>query len=923
MNAQEFVAKWKQSELRERASSQEHFIDICNLLNQETPAKADPKGDHFTFEYGTKKQSGTKGWADVWKKNHFAWEYKGKHKDLDKAYKQLLQYREALQNPPLLIVSDIESIVIHTNFNNTVKQITTFALDDLLKPQNLTKLKQVFTNPNVFRIAKTPEQVTEEAATEFAKLADQLRKWGDPQENIAHFLIRLLFCLFAEDSDLLPKMIFSQLVSETKREYKAFANQLSKLFEAMSKGGFFGANRIPHFDGGLFEDHTVLELDSEGIQTLLRLSYLDWSSIEPAILGTLFERSLDPSKRAQIGAHYTKKSDIDLVIEPILIEPLQEKWQSIKFEAIAIAQTLEHTKETSKRVQLEKNILKLLKDFSTELANVTILDPACGSGNFLYVALRRLLDLEKDVIMTAGTYTGQTFFPQVSPDQLFGIEINPYAFELAQATIWIGYIQWLTENGFGTSAEPILKPLKNFKRMDAILSPPPHNKPFSPIWPKTDVIVGNPPFLGSRRMRPSLGDEYCDALVATYDGRMHGMPDLVCYWFEKANEMISKMETKRAGLLATQAIRGGNNRQVLDRIIDKNEIYFAWSDREWLLDGAVVHVSIVGFGAKGNNEKRLNGHIVKKINSSLSSKVDISAARKLVENKNIAFQGTVQRGKFNIPMKLALEMLSDESNPNGRPNMDVIKMRRNAKDIVGVLSDDYVIDFGVSMTEADASQYAMPFEYLRKNVFPERQEAKQKEAREKWWLFWNPRKNMREKLGGLSRYIATPRVGKHRIFQWLSSDILPDNALVVFAREDDYFFGVLHSRIHEIWARNTGTQLRDAESGFRYTLTTVFEPFPMPYPPGAEEKSDTKINSISAAAKELYDKRENWQKSPEVKKNTPEKSLTTLYNENPSWLKIAHKKIDKAVFAAYGIPDSADEEKILSTLLDLNLSREA
>jgi hypothetical protein len=261
LSPQEFVAKWRKATLKERSAAQEHFIDLCRLVGHSTPAEEDPTGQSFTFEAGATKQRGGQGWADVWKKGCFAWEYKGKHKDLDQAYQQLLQYRESLLNPPLLIVSDIDEIVVHTNFTNTVKQVVRIGLDDLLRPEGLAQLRAVFFEPEFFRAPQTPEQVTQEAASEFAHLADLLRKYGEDPQRTARFLIRLLFCLFAEDTGLLPQDLFTRLVKQTQRNSAAFAGQLRQLFSAMMSGGWFGADEIANFDGRLFDDDTVLELD--------------------------------------------------------------------------------------------------------------------------------------------------------------------------------------------------------------------------------------------------------------------------------------------------------------------------------------------------------------------------------------------------------------------------------------------------------------------------------------------------------------------------------------------------------------------------------------------------------------------------------------------------------------------------------------
>ena len=319
LTPQQFVEKWRRVTIKERSGYQEHFTDLCRLVGHPTPAEDDPTGERFTYEAGVTKQKGGQGWADVWKMGFFALEYKGKHANLDTAYQQLLQYRESLQNPPLLVVSDMERILIHTNFTNTVKQVYEITYDTLLTPAGYQQLQQMFTNPEAFRVAVTTEQVTKEAAQQFAKLAEHLRKWKHDPAEIAHFLIRVLFCLFAEDAELLPKGLFSQLVAKTNRNAAAFSRQLKMLFGEMATGGWYGNDAIPHFNGRLFDNDRVLDLDSEALDVLVAVSKLDWSSIEPAIFGTLFERSLDPAKRSQLGAHYTSKEDILLIVEPVLM----------------------------------------------------------------------------------------------------------------------------------------------------------------------------------------------------------------------------------------------------------------------------------------------------------------------------------------------------------------------------------------------------------------------------------------------------------------------------------------------------------------------------------------------------------------------------------------------------------------------------
>lgn len=907
MTPQEFVNKWKYIDVKERTGYQQHFNDLCRVVGHKTPLEEDPKGEWFTFEAGAKKTAGSQGWADVWKRRHFGWEYKGKHADLDKAYQQLLQYRESLENPPLLIVSDMERIVIHTNFTNTVKRTYEIELEDILTPQGRDILRAAFYEPERLRAGETTEQVTKLAAQEFARLADILRKWDEEPQEIAHFLIRLLFCLFAEDIGLLPHGLFSRVIEQTGNSTVEFTGRIKDLFQRMATGGWFGSERIAYFNGGLFDDDFALELPSDGMRILTDVARLDWSSIEPSVLGTLFERSLDPDKRAQLGAHYTSKEDILLIVEPVLMQPLRDKWATVREQA-----------ETKVRQGDKEAARELLDDFSKELSDVQVADPACGSGNFLYVALRQLLNLEKEVITLARDLTGTDMRPRVSPAQLHGIELDHYAHELAEATVWIGYIQWMHENGFGVPSEPILKPLDTILHMDAILAYDEEGNPIEPEWPAADVMIGNPPFLGDKKMRSELGHKYVEDLRKLYGDRLPGQSDLVCYWFEKARAMIEAGKSERAGLLATQAIRGGANRTVLERIKETGDIFWAQSDRDWILEGASVHVSMVGFDRGEEQMRLLDGQEVDNINPDLTSLVDITKAEILSANTGLAYQGPVKVGPFDIEPQTAERLLSASGNPNGRPNSDVVRPWVNGSDVTRRPRGMYIIDFG-DMSFDEAAQYEKPFEYVRQNVKPMRDKNRRARRREYWWQHGETVPALRAGMEEVDRYIITPRISKHRVFLWMTSDVLPDSATVAVLRDDDYFFGVLHSRPHELWALKKGTALEDRP---RYTPTTTFETFPFPWPPGEESQDDPRVQAIAEAARELVEKRENWLNPDGVSRSELKKrTLTNLYNDYPTWLEMAHKKLDEAVLDAYGWPHDLTDEEILERLLAMNLGR--
>lgn len=953
---QEFISKWKRVTAREKQTYQEHFLDICQLVGHQTPNDYDPTGTRFAFEMGAAKTSGGQGWADVAKLGFFGWEYKGKDADLDKAYEQLLRYRDALQNPPVLVVSDINFIVIRTNYTNLPTRTYKLALDDLLNPESIDLLKKVFTRPEDLKPKETIESVTKEAAEKFAKLAKNLRDYGETPQDVAHFLIRLLFCLFAEDIGLLPERLFPRLLEQTRRNAGDFQEVLRQLFRAMNTGGYFGTDKILHFNGGLFDDDRVLKMDGADMDIIADIDGLDWGAIKPSIFGTLFERGLDPSKRSQLGAHYTGEDDILLIVEPVLMAPLRREWEDVKAECRKWK--AEEEEVTGKKKEaLRKKLQSALLGFMDKVAAVTVLDPACGSGNFLYVALRLLLDLQNEVAAFTEELGMVRPFVTVTPAQLFGIETNEYAHELAQMTIQIGYIQWLRDNGYGHPTEPILKKSKNIIHRDALLSYGPDalmdrdelletidkalkSKPkdgkivIERDWQPVDVILGNPPFLGSQRMRAELGDKYVADLRKLYENRIPGASDLVCYWFEKARAMIKEGKAKRAGLLATNSIRGGANRKVLERIKETGDIFWAQSDRDWILDGAAVNVSMIGFDNGKEILKQLDGKVVETINSDLSSTAsDATQAIKLAENFNLCFQGPVKVGEFDITNELATQMLS-HSNPNGKSNREVLKPWMNGSDITGQNRNMWIIDFD-EMEIEEASQYESPFEYVKKNIKPLRDTNADAQRRTFWWRLGRSGSDLKEAIKGLDRFIITPRVSKFRLFTWGKKELLPDSAVVAIARSDDYFFGVLHSRIHEVWALKQGTSLEDRP---RYTPSTTFETFPFPYPPGAEPKNQ-EVAAIAQAAKELVEQRDRWlgaEKTSEVSQedsksmkpskktsevSTVKRTLTNLYNQRPTWLELAHKKLDDAVFAAYGWENTLSDEEILERLLALNLER--
>jgi type II restriction/modification system DNA methylase subunit YeeA len=461
--------------------------------------------------------------------------------------------------------------------------------------------------------------------------------------------------------------------------------------------------------------------------------------------------------------------------------------------------------------------------------------------------------------------------------------------------------------------------------MDAVLAFDEQGHPYEPEWPEADVVIGNPPFLGVSRMRTELGDNYVEQLRSVYEGKVPAGAELVAYWFERAREKIAASSLKRSGLIATQSIRMGANRRVLEQIQQTGKIFNAWQDRPWILEGAAVRVSIVSFDNGDEKQLELNGQSVEKIHSDLTSEANLTTAERLVENKGICFMGPSPKAPLDIDDPVAQLMLDAPINVNNRPNSDVIRPVYSGIDIVQKPRNKWTIDFGL-LSQEEASQYEIPFEYVKKNIYPIKSQNRRAAYAEKWWQYAEPRPGMRKALEGLPRFIATPSVAKHRVFIWVNPHVLCNQKVLVFARQDDYFFGILHSRIHEVWSLATSSRHGDGDEGGRptYNNTTCFETFAFPWAPGQEPNDNPKVQAIAEATRELVEKRDNWLNpagatADELKQRT----LTNLYNQRPTWLNNAHKKLDKAVFAVYGWSDNLRDEEILERLLALNLERAA
>ena len=965
MSPQEFIAKWGPGgpahALNERAGAQSHFIDLCRLLG--VPEPADPES--YCFERGVAKTGSatpqrTDGFADVWKRGCFAWEYKAPGKSLEGALRQLMMYALPLENPPLLVVSDRLRVEVHTHFTGTPSECHAFALADLVQTEVLARLRAIWLEPERFRPRRSNRDITEEAARTFAGSAERLRAAGVPGPVVSHFLTQCLFCFFAEDVGLLPGRLFERLVGVGVAPDTLRA-QLKRLFESMRDGGLFGVDAVPWFNGGLFATIEVPPLAEGDVAALKSASALDWSAVDPSILGTLFERGLDPAKRAQLGAHYTDPATILRLVEPVVQRPLLAEWQALRpgIEA-RLAKSRRHGDKAWRDAQAAfVGFLERLKAFR-------VLDPACGSGNFLYLALKALKEIEHQVNLEAEQLGLERQHDGTGPHNVLGIELNEYAAELARVTVWIGELQWRIQRGYGFKTHPVLEPLDHIECRDAVLAA----DGTEAAWPAAEAVVGNPPFLGDKKMRAELGDAYTEALRAAYKGRVPGGADFVCYWFERARAEIEAGRLQRAGLVATNSIRGGRNREVLDRIVAQTRIFEAWSDEAWVNNGAEVRVSLVAFGSAAQ-EAVLDGAPLTEIAANLeAASGSVHAGVRLHGAAAVAFQGPVKVGPFDVPGETARAWLQ-QPNPHGKSNSQVLRPLVNGIDVVRRPTDTWIVDFGVDMPEPEAALFAAPFSHVAEHVKPMRLEQRRESRAKWWWLHGETVPGLRAATSGVHRYAVTPRVAKHRVWTWRKSIALPDSAVVAVARADDTSFGLLHSRHHELWSLGMCTWLGVGNDP-RYTPTTCFETFPFPagltpadtahqrtealddgalipadLPPAVRPHAE----AIARAAARLNALRERWLNPPEWTERVPEvvplgmtaspypdrivarpghekdlarRTLTNLYNERPAWLAQAHAALDAAVAAAYGWADwtpALPDEEVLRRLLALNRER--
>ena len=1043
MTYPEFEARWQSSGGAERANYGLFLTDFCDLLGVPRPdATTDsPAQDAYvleravTFDDGAGKTS--PGRIDLYKRGCFVLETKqGTTKRttevqaeraklglsnpklrkghavrgtakwqqvMESARQQALGYVRALPasepRPPFVLVADVGYCIdVYSNFAGVGDNYVPFPdsqrfrllLPALAEEDTRARLRLLFTEPQQLDPARLAARVTRKLASRLAALSTQLEQAGHSSEAVAAFLMRCLFTMFAEDVQLIPADSFKGLLEQydTDKRRPDLPHALENLWQTMDKGGFAPTlhTTIRQFNGKLFHEANALPLTAAQVELLRKAAAADWTTVEPAIFGTLLERALDPRERHRLGAHYTPRRYVERLVLPTVLEPLRREWAAAQ---AASAQRHDEGDDTSARAELVK--------FLRRLTSIKILDPACGSGNFLYVTLEHLKRLEGEVLAAINAY-GQTGLldlaggTTVSPRQLLGLELNPRAAAIADVVLRIGYLQWhIRTHGLTQLAEPLLDNYRNIVHEDAVLShgtPRPrldaHGQPVTrwdgrttrlnaatgqPVpdetarvavqdypdarptsWPDADFIVGNPPFLGNKRMRESLGDGYAEALRTAYKGRVPESADFVMYWWHKAALAVRDHHALQLGFITTNSITQTFNRLVMAPFIEGENaplsLAFAIPNHPWVeaTDGAAVRVAFTvatsgrkkpGVLIQVERETVLEGEDAPQvdlkertgiINSDLSIGADFATVKALKANAGISGRGVIPHGAGFIVESAAAQKLGLETVAGMEK---IIRPYRNGKDLAATARGVFAIDlFGLTDKEV-LNKYPLLYQHLLETVKPERDENSRKSRREKWWLFAENQPTMRRAVQGLSRYIATVQTSKHCLFYLLEGDILPDDKLIAIGLDDAYYLGILSSRTHVAWALATGGRMGVGNDPV-YDKTRCFDPFPFPDATPAQQASIRELaETLDAHRKRqqaehptltltnLYNVVEKLRAGQPL---TPKEQATKQQGLASVVLEL-HRDLDTAVAAAYGWPTDLPDAELLARLVQLNRAR--
>lgn len=1005
-----FIARWRISEGAERAAYAQFLSEFCRLIGVEPPQPPTSDSDAVTyrFEYPVRFPDGLGGHStgriDLYRKGAFVLEakqsrLKGQAKEVlpaqgalpfaepagprgrrgaDRAWDVLMlnarrqaeDYAKALPAshgwPPFLIVCDVgHCFEFYADFTGQGKNYVQFPdrqsyrvyLDDLRDPDLRRRLATIWTEPLSLDPARHAARVTRAIAERLAAVSKVLEREHDPEE-VALFLMRCLFTMFAEDVGLIRNDAFKALLRECRDTPDSFLPLVSELWQAMDKGEYSTSvrERMKRFNGKLYEDARVFPLGREEIGELLAAAEHDWKEVEPAIFGTLLEQALDPQERARLGAHYTPRAYVERLVVETVIGPLREDWRAV----LGAAQQARDGGDT-------RQALALVEGFHEALCTTRILDPACGTGNFLHVSQELMKKLEGEVLDAAGELGRNEELSgfaahQVGPHQFLGMETNRRAVAIADLVLWIGHLQWHFRTRPHAPREPILEKLDHIYKRDAVLSwygcPVPGWRdgqedlpnPRRPEWPEAEFIVGNPPFIGGKDLRARFGNVYAEALWAAHP-QMNESADLVMYWWDHAAELLTRPDTclRRFGFVTTNSITQLFQRRTIERHLTSKRplsIVMAIPDHPWTKagrDSAAVRIAMTVARA-GHHDGKLCTVLSEaeldsdqpqielrenkgRINSDLTIGADTGQASGLQANSGLSSRGMMLFGKGFLVSQGEAELLG----LGRRAGLEKhIRTYRNGRDLMARSRGAMAIDLYGLQPDEVRERFPEVYQHLLRTVKTERDRNRDADIKARWWLFGRTRDEIRPALAPLQRYIATVETAKHRIFQFLDASILPDNKILAIALSDAHTLGVLSSRIHETWylasAGKRGVYERDAV----YVKSRCFDPFPFP------DASEHQREAIRRPAEALDALRK------QVLAEHPDLTLTKLYNLREALLAgyalnaaeadirdrglvmildEHHEALDAAVAAAYGWPADLAEEEILARLVALNRQR--
>jgi hypothetical protein len=1010
-----FIRRWQGREGgQERANYVSFLNELIALLGLPPPDPADAthENNDYVFERAVRKhkdEGDSQGRIDLYKKNSFVLEAKQSRlkgvkkiagqndlftaeipedsrgrRGADRAWDVLMlnakrqaeEYARALPTshgwPPFILVCDVgHCIEVYADFSGQGKNYTQFPdrqtfriyLEDLRIDDVRERLRKIWLDPETLDPAQTSAKVTRDIAKRLAQVSLALEKKNYPAQDVAMFLMRCLFTMFAEDVGLLPEKSFKDVLEECEKNPEAFTHDIGQLWEAMDLGTWAHVlkTKVKKFNGEFFRNHAALPLGREEIGELRQAASYSWKEVDPSIFGTLVEQALDSEERKRLGAHYTPRAYVERLVVATVIEPLREDWRNVQATA-----------ETKRASGDLKGAAAEVQAFHEKLCQTRVLDPACGTGNFLYVSLELMKRLEGEVLEALLDLGGQEALRglgshSVDPHQFLGLEINPRAAAIAELVLWIGYLQWHFRTKGAAPEEPILRAFRNIQVKNAVLTwdgepvakivdgKETYPNARRPEWPAAEFIVGNPPFIGGKDIRARVRS--AEALWSAHP-HMNESADFVMYWWDRAAELLTRKGTvlRRFGLVTTNSISQVFQRRVTEKYLKAKKpisLVMAIPDHPWTKatqDAAAVRIAMTV--AEAGSKEGILLAVLKEaeldtdtpvielyqklgeINSDLSLGVNISKCFPLIANEGLSSRGMSLHGSGFIITKDEAEHLGLGKHQDLEKH---IREYRNGRDLTSRSRGVMIIDLFGLRSDDVRTRYPEVYQHLlgavkvSRDAEAARSGTKDAQAYARdWWLFGKPRQELRPALASLPRYVATVETTKHRVFQFLDATILPDNMLVAIATDDSANLGILSSHIHVVWTLAQGGTLEDRP---RYTKSQCFDPFPFP------DANNIQKQKIRVIAEELDAHRKR------VLAEHPHLTLTGLYNvlemlragtksdaldesDRKTFddglvliMKELHDRLDVAVAEAYGWSADLSDDEILARLVALNKQR--